>query len=718
MKNLKRHIAIILTFAVFLPANADMMYEFQQKKDLVIYYWHFIKDSISGSIQKIAAHQTDPNTIQFQQLLEKYNKSLETDNTALQIKYLNELIALSHSNNQTDQEASLIANRIVYFYNHGMDDSIAYHVPRDMQVLRTYQQWKRYYEIWAILANSYLYSGKPNQALREVQQIFDDAKSLDSQYGMGIAYYTMGSVYASLNNLDESVSSYQKGLDVLSAIKPYPSVLPDVYAYYGDLLNLKKDYVGLEKLTQRWQQFLQEYLTINQVDNTSKNILYTYYYLACAQAQLGLQNTAEAEKALETTKSYLENVEDICGQSWLLYMAKLRIQQHRYQDALDLNNRRFAIAKDDNDVTAYIDVISQRADIMRALGRYQEAADYYRQMYLINDSVNALDTKRQLNEMNTLFHVDELEREQERAQFRNTMIIGGIILVALIIFSIFRYIAAKRLKVAHEKLQNTHDELLVAYDQLEETTTAKERIESDLRIARNIQQSMVPHTFPDRPDLDIYASMTPAKEVGGDLYGYLLAEDKLYFCLGDVSGKGVPASLFMAQATRLFRTLAAQGLMPDKICTQINEALSGEDNETSMFVTMFLGLVDLKTGHLDFCNAGHNPPVIIGEKAEFVEMVPNAPIGLWPGLEYEGEEIADISGKPFFVYSDGLNEAENRQQEQFTDERLLELLETTPYESAQKTIEMLTEQVEKHRDGAEPNDDLTMICVKVQGNLT
>ena len=380
---------------------------------------------------------------------------------------------------------------------------------------------------------------------------------------------------------------------------------------------------------------------------------------------------------------------------------------------------------ENDDMTVYIDLISQRADILMELGQYKDAANYYLRMFHINDSVNAQETKQQLNEMNTLFHVDELQREQEqlkiekeRAQFRNTMIIVGLILLALIIFSIFRYIAAKRLKVAHEKLQTTHEELLTAYDQLEETTTAKERIESDLRIARNIQQSMVPHTFPDRPDLDIYASMTPAKEVGGDLYGYLLLEDNLYFCLGDVSGKGVPASLFMAQATRLCRTWAAQGLMPDKICTQINEALSGEDNETSMFVTMFIGLVDLKTGHLDFCNAGHNPPVMIGEKAEFVEMVPNAPIGLWPGMEYEGEEIADISGKPFFVYSDGLNEAENRQQEQFTDERLLELLETTPYESAQQTIEMLTEQVEKHRDGAEPNDDLTMICVKVTGNLT
>ena len=170
----------------------------------------------------------------------------------------------------------------------------------------------------------------------------------------------------------------------------------------------------------------------------------------------------------------------------------------------------------------------------------------------------------------------------------------------------------------------------------------------------------------------------------------------------------------MAQATRLFRTLAAQGMMPAEIATRINAALSGEDNERSMFVTMFLGLIDLNTGHLDFCNAGHNPPVLIGDgTTEFIEMIPNAPIGLWPGLEYEGEEIADITNRPLFVYTDGLNEAENRQQEQFTDERLLEILQTTPFETSEKTIELLRDEVEKHRDGAEPNDDLTMLCVKV-----
>jgi serine phosphatase RsbU (regulator of sigma subunit) len=170
----------------------------------------------------------------------------------------------------------------------------------------------------------------------------------------------------------------------------------------------------------------------------------------------------------------------------------------------------------------------------------------------------------------------------------------------------------------------------------------------------------------------------------------------------------------MAQATRLFLTLAKQEMLPADICTHLNDALSGEDNETCMFVTMFVGLVDLQTGHLNFCNAGHNPPVLLRDgQTEFIEMIPNAPIGLFPGMEYEGEEIEDITNSPLFVYTDGLNEAENRQQEQFTDERLLEILQTTPFESSQQTIEMLREQVEAHRDGAEPNDDLTMLCVKV-----
>jgi serine phosphatase RsbU (regulator of sigma subunit) len=257
-----------------------------------------------------------------------------------------------------------------------------------------------------------------------------------------------------------------------------------------------------------------------------------------------------------------------------------------------------------------------------------------------------------------------------------------LIILFLIIYSFHKRRSTHRLRVAHEKLQ-------VAYDQLEEATAHRERIESELRIARDIQMSMVPNIFPDREGLDIYAKIEPAKEVGGDLYGYLLMGDELYFCLGDVSGKGVPASLFMAQATRLFRTLATQHMMPAEIATRMNAALS-EDNDQGMFVTMFIGRIDLASGAMDFCNAGHNPPFLTDAGGgQFLEMLPNAPIGLWPGLEYDGERLEDISGRMLVVYTDGLNEAENRQQEQLGDDRLLDILETMPRCSAKEVINLL-----------------------------
>ena len=266
---------------------------------------------------------------------------------------------------------------------------------------------------------------------------------------------------------------------------------------------------------------------------------------------------------------------------------------------------------------------------------------------------------------------------------------------------------------------NMQQSLVRYIDELKETTAQKASIESELNVASSIQMSMLPSVFPDRPGLDMFASMTPAKEVGGDLYGYLLKDDKLYFCVGDVSGKGVPASLFMAQVTRLFRTLANQMIAPADICTQMNEALSGEENLTCMFVTLFIGLVDLKTGHLSFCNAGHNPPVIGGGQhhGEFLQMLPNFPIGVMPGLEFQGEEIDSIKGRPLFIYTDGLNEAEDREHGQFGDDHLLDILRNTHFDTARQVVETMAARVEEHRDGAEPNDDLTMMCLRISQDI-
>ena len=319
-------------------------------------------------------------------------------------------------------------------------------------------------------------------------------------------------------------------------------------------------------------------------------------------------------------------------------------------------------------------------------------------------------------ELATIYHTNEKEAEINRQQnemIRQQFIYGltafGLIIIFLLIHTWNRRKAQKRLTIAHGKLEEAHGELQQAYNQLEETTKVKERFESELRIARNIQRSMVPSIFPERRGLDIHAAMTPAREVGGDLYDYLLQDNQLYFCVGDVSGKGVPASLFMAQAIRLFRSIAKQHHSPATIANRINNELT-EDNEQGMFVTMFIGLLDLDTGQLKFCNAGHNPPVLDGK---FLEMEPNAPIGLWEGLEYVGEQIDDIKGKMLFIYTDGLNEAENAQQEQFGDDRLLDMLTRVHTKSAREVIEDMEHEVMLHRDGAEPNDDMTVMCVKI-----
>ena len=398
------------------------------------------------------------------------------------------------------------------------------------------------------------------------------------------------------------------------------------------------------------------------------------------------------------------------------------------------------------------------SDYLRLAGRWQDAADNFRSLdewmkeygtsyslemiqklllrkYEVNLKAGRIDTARavsmaiteRLDSAITLsrsaeareeaaVHKKELEMIAENERYVRQRHLGRLIgmttlIVFLLIYILLRQRSQARMKKAHDQLKHTHDQLKEAYEQLELTTTAKERMESELRIARNIQMSMVPSEFPSIEGIDMYASMTPAKEVGGDLYNYILLDDKLYFCIGDVSGKGVPASLVMAIATRGFRTLALMGKTPAEIATRLNYELT-ENNEEGMFVTMFICRLDLKLRRLEYCNAGHNPPLIGNADGQysFLDVVPNAPIGLWPGLEYEGDEIEYLSDRKLLLYTDGLNEAENRQQEQYGEDRIVELLTSLSASSCRDIVEALKADTDRFRDGAEPNDDLTMLA--------
>ena len=248
-----------------------------------------------------------------------------------------------------------------------------------------------------------------------------------------------------------------------------------------------------------------------------------------------------------------------------------------------------------------------------------------------------------------------------------------------------------------------------------EVTEKKNRIDSELRVARDIQMSMIPTSFltaPGRTDVDMSGMVLPAKEVGGDLYDFYDRDGKLFFCIGDVSGKGVPAALVMSVTRSLFRSVSAHEKSPQRILSVMNESMA-DTNENDMFVTCFLGVLDLETGHLRYCNAGHNAPVRFGPgKAAFLDVFPNLPLGVMPGMQYQEQETELASGEGLFLYTDGLTEAENADHALFGDARLLEDAVRFSDGNAGAFVKAMAAEVKSHIRGCDPSDDLTMLAVR------
>jgi len=248
----------------------------------------------------------------------------------------------------------------------------------------------------------------------------------------------------------------------------------------------------------------------------------------------------------------------------------------------------------------------------------------------------------------------------------------------------------------------------VKYAQLNEK---KDRMENELRIGHNIQMSMIPKSFPpfpERKDIDMAATVVPAKEVGGDLYDFYIREEKLYFCIGDVSGKGVPASLVMAVTRSLFRTVSAHEKSPQRIVTLMNDSMS-DMNDNNMFVTFFCGVLDMATGHLRYCNAGHNPPVVYNDEVKYLPALPNLPLGIMSGMSFQEQEMDLNYDDSIFLYTDGVTEAENIEHEQFGESRMEAVLRTR--RNALDNLHEMRKAVADFVDGADPSDDLTMLFI-------
>ena len=254
--------------------------------------------------------------------------------------------------------------------------------------------------------------------------------------------------------------------------------------------------------------------------------------------------------------------------------------------------------------------------------------------------------------------------------------------------------------------------------ELTATTAQQASMESELSIAREIQMSMIPKDFtlsPQRDDLEIYANLTPAKAVGGDFYDFLLRDGRLYFCIGDVSGKGVPSALVMSIISTQFRSLSSTENKPEKIVSAIN-ASSKDRNETMMFATLFVGILEPETGVLSYCNAGHNAPILTGKSPSFMDVESNLPVGVETGWKYKGQQLTLHPGTTILLYTDGLTEAENQQHDQFGERRIVDVLGKVGTCVPETMIRALNEAVHAFVGPAEQSDDLTMLAIRYLGN--
>lgn len=248
---------------------------------------------------------------------------------------------------------------------------------------------------------------------------------------------------------------------------------------------------------------------------------------------------------------------------------------------------------------------------------------------------------------------------------------------------------------------------------LNESNLNKERSMSELRIAQNIQSDMLPRQEIHSPDVDVLGIQETALEVGGDLYDYFIRDEKLYFCIGDVSGKGVPSSLVMAVVHSNFRSFARYESNPAHIMRSINE-IACEGNESNMFVTLLIGVLDLPTGRLRYCNAGHDAPLLIDTQVRSLPVNANLPVGLFDDIKFSQQQVQLTSGTALFLYTDGLTEANDTSRKLFGLQRIIDTAQTSIDRGELSPIQLteaMLDAVHQFSRGTQQSDDLTMLAL-------
>ena len=419
-----------------------------------------------------------------------YYTAFGTGDGNLSMRTLDEWMADAREHEDNWSESVARQNKVVDYYNLAKYDSVRILGLEAMDFCRDKKGLTRkYFEAWHLIICSYHAQGQYNTAIREGRLMHEEAILKNDLFGQSMAYYNMGNTYYTMRHFRQAVDALESSVRLLEREDSSESVLLEVYPYYGDALEAMKDFKKLEEMTQEWAKHVEHFGKNNQ-NQLDMPPVYANYYIGRTQALLGLGRTGEARLAL---KEVAKNIADSTSFEWLYllyYQAELARRDGRYDEALRLNAERLKLSHVIVDKPTMIPIHLQRADILYSAGRYKEAAEMYKQVYHLDDSMNTMQTREQLNEMNTFFQVDELKVQNAEQQDRYTKIIGVVVILALLLFLIHRYIAASKLKQKNEELARSNAELHMANEKAQESSRMKSafirNISHEIRTPLNI----------------------------------------------------------------------------------------------------------------------------------------------------------------------------------------------------------------------------------------
>lgn len=643
-----KRIAIFLTLSIILPVLLH-----------------------AQSSQKDKMKDMDPEVYAYYKECEKYKRLPQV------LTMSDTLYSMAEAKGDTRTMCASLCYKPQYYLNLNITDSADKYVDYCKMMARKLGEPRYYYYIWNKQIRTQLEHHSYVTAMQQLRVMEDEATREQSQKGIIECYRSLSEAYSAQMNHELALEYNTKLLDYIDRnnIEEY-NYISYIFGRVEILLNLKR-YDEIPALLAKGRK-----IAVRESQKISLLCAEISYYTAIHQYETVEGKIAEYNSMVEPNQ-----VSDYGSGS----IAQYYYQTHQYSKAVEVLEHYYANGgTPDNMKNIYIKCLFQIPQ------RQEEAIRLGGEYFATLDSIRSYEQITALAEFSALMDNQQLKEENMRIRTQRSNLIAFL----AVLFSILAWFAHRLMGKRHK---------------LKDVTLSNQAMEADLKAAGQIQAHMLPNTFPPFPDhkeFSLYALMRPAKLVGGDLYDYYMLDSKLYFVVGDVSGKGVPASLIMSSVCSVFRNFAQKDTPIEEITRSLNYAVV-INNDSNFFVTLMAGVLDTSNGSLTLCNAGHNTPFLMRDhEVSLVDMGSGLPLGLLDHDDYPTLSLTMNPGDKLMLFTDGLTEAENHDQQQFGLQRVQQLLSQHSQLDPTALIQKITQEVDRYVGDSIQSDDLTILTIQ------